>query len=131
MSICPACGKENEDSWGSRTRCADCGSELPAGTRASISDELSALALSEEEAVEAAEPPAAPGRTGKACARCRTINPAEARFCFECGTPFVGSPAAAGAPDEPAPDASPEPFLEDQPPPFTVTVVVEKGCAQG
>jgi hypothetical protein len=131
MSICPACGKENETFRGSRRRCSDCGSELPAEmppAPASISDELAAFALTEEEAAEAAGPPPGPARTGKACASCGTINPAVARFCFECGTAF-GARAAAGA--EPAPDVSPEPILEEQPPPFSVTVVVEKGNAQG
>lgn len=132
MSICPACGKENEDFPGSRTLCTDCGSALPAGTPAvpaSIADELSALALSEQEAAEAAGPPEAPPQTGKACASCGTVNPAVARFCFECGTPFARR--APLAPAEPLPDVSAEPILEEQPPPFTVTVVVEKGHAQG
>ncbi len=136
MSICPACGKENEDFWGSRARCTDCGSELSTGATGpagSISEELSALALSQDEAAEAAEPPAPRARTGKACASCRTVNPAVARFCFQCGTPFAPSPAPPRPrpPDEPAADSSAEPILEEQAPPFTAALVVEKGHAQG
>jgi hypothetical protein len=135
MTICPACGKENEDFWGSRARCTDCGSELSgeAAAQGSISEELSALALSEEEAAEAAGPPAAPAPAGKACASCRTVNPGVARFCFECGTPFAIPPSAAQrrAPDEPPADLSADPILEEQAPPFTATLVVEKGHAQG
>jgi hypothetical protein len=131
MTICPACGKENQGFRDGRTRCTDCGSELPGqteGASAAMSDELSALAMSEEEAAEASEPPAAPAGRGKACANCGVVNPAVARFCFECGTPFATRPTAADAP--PA-DAVAEPVLEQQPTPFTVTLVVEKGHAQG
>ncbi|HEY6912910.1 MAG TPA: FHA domain-containing protein [Myxococcales bacterium] len=130
MSVCPACGKENEDVPGSRTRCAGCGSELTAGTAPSISEELAAFALTEEEAAEAAGPLPARATAGKACAACGTVNPAVARFCFECGTAFA-RPAAAAPPEDAAPEGSAEPFLEEQPPPFTVAVVVEKGHAQG
>jgi hypothetical protein len=93
-----------------------------------MSDELAAFALTEEEAAEAAGPAPAPARAGKPCTACGTVNPSVARFCFECGKPFAPPPAPPG---EAARDASGEPILEEQPPPFTVTVVVEKGHAQG
>jgi hypothetical protein len=133
MVICPACGKENEDFWGSRARCTDCGSELAGAAAAappSMSEELSALALSEEEAAQASEAPPAPAPAGKACANCGVVNPAVARFCFECGTPFPRRRAVPEL-DEPPADVSAEPVLEEQPLPFAVTVVVEKGHAQG
>lgn len=131
MSICPACGQENEGVPGNRTHCAGCGSELPGGTSASMSEELARFALTDEEAAEAAGPPPASATTGKACATCGTNNPVVARFCFECGTAFAARPAPAGAAAEALPDLSAEPILEEQPPPFTVTVVVEKGHAEG
>ncbi len=111
--------------------------------------------------VRTPEPPA----SEKPCASCGAMNPSAAKFCFDCGTPFLKKPApnpepppsiqvdaslqeevalaedvavdatAESAPvafDEPVPAESvAEPILEEQPPPFNVTVVIEKGPTQG
>lgn len=141
MKICPACGKENEDFWGSRARCLDCGSELTSqepAAPATMSEEISALEMSAQEAAEASEPPAAPARKAKACPRCGVVNPGVARFCFGCGARFPEGRGAEGEPpatdaaqdDSPA-EAAAESVLEPQPPPFTVTVAVEHGHGQG
>jgi hypothetical protein len=100
------------------------------------------LEMTAEEAAEASEPPAAPVHKGRACASCGVVNPAVARFCFGCGAPFPerrtrerppqDEPIPEDAPqDEPPAEANAESVLEPQPPPFTVTVEVEKGHGQG
>lgn len=230
--VCQHCEAFNEPGV---AVCTNCGQELagappagePAADNPSMSQELRALALSDEEAAEAGfsggnghaaldktpphpfspppveaqrptssrarvvemagavlggaaavsvdrqrppgppvlQPQAAPAPVEKACGNCGAFNPAVAKFCFDCGTPFFKKPAPKTEPppsiqvdesmqtdldvDVVASDSGPEsaavtlddvipadavgePIPEEPPAlPFTATVVVEKGNAQG
>ncbi len=144
----------------------------PDGTP-SVADELSALALSPEEAAEAGissarsgapafdktpaqpyKPP--PAAAEKICSNCGAANPPAAKFCFDCGTPFIAKKKPSSEPpptiqvaadlideestseaapvaDEEAVDAESvaEPIEEEAPPPFQASLIVEKGSAPG
>jgi ribosomal protein L40E len=76
----------------------------PDGTP-SVDDELSALALSPEEAAEAGissarnrAPAAESAPAGKICGNCGAANPPAAKFCFDCGTPFFARKQEARPP---------------------------------
>jgi hypothetical protein len=126
MITCPACGKENEDNAYECRRC-----RAPFRDEPSLSQEMRALAISDEEAAEAGlsvsrqagpapadkTPPAAFAppefdsrpASEKACASCGAVNPPAAKFCFECGTPFAKKAPAAEPPRPPEPAAKTEP----------------------
>ena len=76
----------------------------------------------------AAEPPAAAEKT---CSNCGAANPPAAKFCFDCGTPFVKksvpAPVAAPAAPEPPKAAPPPPLAKPAarpapPPPPSIQV---------
>ena len=142
VRVCTACGYELFAAALAQVAEESAPSEVtPPDGSASISQELSALALSDQEAAEAgvwgpppprAKPPeisASPGGavgrrappepppppppparapapkaaeaaapTEKPCTSCGAANPPAAKFCFDCGTPFIKKPEAPKAP---------------------------------
>ena len=99
---CDRCGRDNP---GDLRFCQDCGNRLQAPPRAPVATPPRALEVGDDAAPPRPRPPApqfdfAPpdARASEIpCARCGARNPAEARFCAECGGPIEVSGASAQA----------------------------------
>ncbi|MCE1246580.1 MAG: FHA domain-containing protein [Firmicutes bacterium] len=75
---CNICGMENLDG---AAYCEDCGTQLKSGGAPAAE----AAPAPAEEAPEAPAQPAAPAQGGISCPACGAENPAESKFCDDCG----------------------------------------------
>lgn len=110
---CSRCGRDNPDGL---KFCQDCGNRLNAPAPEASAPAHAAPAPATAPRVEVVARPAAPpvhfGATSeKRCLHCGTGNPANGRFCANCGSPLPGdapAPAAhAQAPQPPVPPPAP------------------------
>lgn len=104
MTICSACGKQNQDHY---RFCLGCGAEIPKGAPATPSNVGAAHGVLDEGTydgtgpalpVEALrpEPEPQPGT----CPECETVNPPTNRFCASCGCKLEVKKAAAPLPSK-------------------------------